>query len=129
MQYFENLPKWATYPNGILGSAIAWSSVSLPFPEATCFHNYKQECIPVEYVPFSAVAVRGVVSTRHPPGSRHTPQTRHTPADQAHPRRPGTPQTRHPPGSRHPPPCGQTHACKHITFPQTSFAGGKNAFQ
>ena len=24
------------------------------------------------------------------------------------------------------PPCGQTHACKHITLPQTSFAGGKN---
>ena len=23
------------------------------------------------------------------------------------------------------PPCGQTHACKHITLPQTSFAGGK----
>ena len=22
------------------------------------------------------------------------------------------------------PPCGQTHACKHITLPQTSFAGG-----
>ena len=25
------------------------------------------------------------------------------------------------------PPCGQTHACEHITLPQTSFAGGKNA--
>ena len=24
------------------------------------------------------------------------------------------------------PPLGQTHACKHITLPQTSFAGGKN---
>ena len=23
-------------------------------------------------------------------------------------------------------PCGQTHTCKHITLPQTSFAGGKN---
>ena len=23
------------------------------------------------------------------------------------------------------PPCGQTHSCKHITLPQTSFAGGK----
>ena len=33
--------------------------------------------------------------------------------------------TRHPPGSRHPQPCGQTHACRHITLPQTSFAGGK----
>ena len=30
-------------------------------------------------------------------------------------------QTRHPP-------CGQMHACKHITLPQTSFAGGKNEF-
>ena len=26
------------------------------------------------------------------------------------------------------PPCGQTHACKHITLPQTSFAGGKYVF-
>ena len=26
------------------------------------------------------------------------------------------------------PPCGQTHACKHITLPQTSFAGGNNRF-
>ena len=24
------------------------------------------------------------------------------------------------------PPCEQKHACKHITLPQTSFAGGKN---
>ena len=31
----------------------------------------------------------------------------------------GTPRSRH-----HP--CGQTHACKHITLPQTSFAGGNN---
>ena len=30
--------------------------------------------------------------------------------------------TMHPPD--HAPPCGQTHACKHITLPQTSFAGG-----
>ena len=35
------------------------------------------------------------------PGSRYAP-------------RPGTPL------------CGQTHACKHITLPQTSFAGSKN---
>ena len=26
------------------------------------------------------------------------------------------------------PPCGQTHTCKHITLPQTSFAGGKYVF-
>ena len=36
-----------------------------------------------------------------------------------------------PPGTRHIPrdqasrPCGQTHTCKHITLPQTSFASGK----
>ena len=34
-----------------------------------------------------------------------------------------------PPGPDTPPgpgtvPCGQTHTCKHITLPQTSFAGG-----
>ena len=26
------------------------------------------------------------------------------------------------------PPCGQTHTCKHITLPQTSFAGGNKIF-
>ena len=33
------------------------------------------------------------------------------------------------PAARHAgiaPPCGQTHTCKHITLPQTSFAGGSN---
>ena len=37
------------------------------------------------------------------------PRTRHPPRDQAHP-------------------CGQTHTCKHITLPQTSFAGRNNKF-
>ena len=32
---------------------------------------------------------------------------------------------RHPPGPGTPP-RGQTHACKHITLPQTSFAGGND---
>ena len=54
-------------------------------------------------------------STRHPP--------RPDPPDQAPPLGPGTtPGTRHPPGPgtlR-----GQTDTCKHITLPQTSFAGG-----
>ena len=27
------------------------------------------------------------------------------------------------------PPCGQTHTCKHITLPQTSFAGGNKYHQ
>ena len=43
---------------------------------------------------------------------------------------PPAPRTRPPPGPGTPPgtrlPCGQTHTCKHITLPQTSFAGGKN---
>ena len=47
-----------------------------------------------------------------PPATRHTPETSHPVQDQP------------PPGTRHPPPCGQTHTCKHITLPQTSFAGG-----
>ena len=47
-----------------------------------------------------------------------------------------TPQDQAPPGADTPPeqtppgpgtsPCGQTHTCKHITLPQTSFAGGNN---
>ena len=36
-----------------------------------------------------------------------------------------TPPDQAPPRTR-PPPRGQTHTCKHITLPQTSFAGGKN---
>ena len=54
--------------------------------------------------------------TRHPPGTGTRPGTRHPPRNQAAPPEPGTP------------PCGQTHACKHITLPQTSFAGGNNSF-
>ena len=44
---------------------------------------------------------------------------------------PGTPRNRHPPsGAGIPPwdqapPYGQTHTCKHITLPQTSFVDGK----
>ena len=82
-----------------------------------------------------------------------TPRSRHPPPPGSrHLLGPGTPGRRHPqeqapPGTRHPllgpcippgpgtpleqtPPCGQTHACKHITLPQTSFAGGsKKTFQ
>ena len=52
-----------------------------------------------------------------------------TPWDQAPPPDQAAPRTRHTlpgadtPRARHPP-WGQTHACKHITLPQTSFAGG-----
>ena len=54
---------------------------------------------------------------------------------QASPPGAGTPRSRPPlPGPDTPPgpgiPRGQTHACKRITLPQTSFAGGnKKAFQ
>ena len=51
-----------------------------------------------------------------PPGSPPDQAAR----DQAPPPRPGTP-----PWTIHPPPRGQT--CKHITLPQTSFAGGNYA--
>ena len=80
------------------------------------FHAYiEQECIPVGCVLPSAVAIGGGVSTGHPPGA-------------------DPPGSRHPPWRRHPhpreqtPPRGQTHACKHITLPQTSFAGGNEWF-
>ena len=48
-----------------------------------------------------------------PLGPGNPPGTRHSPLDQAPPPGPGTP-------------CGQTHTCKHITLPQTSFAGGND---
>ena len=54
--------------------------------------------------------------TRTRPPGPGTPQTMQPPQDQA-------PPTPAPPGTKHPP-CGQTHTCKHITLPQTSFAGG-----
>ena len=69
--------------------------------------------------------------TRHPPGpdtpQDQTPWTRH-------PLGPGTPWDQAPPRTRPPgpdllrpgTPCGQTHTCKHITLPQTSFAGSNN---
>ena len=44
----------------------------------------------------------GGVSTRHPPGSRPPPRSRHPPVNRI------------------------TDACKNITVPQTSFAGGNN---
>ena len=65
-----------------------------------------------------------------PPRDQVPPNTRH-PRDQAplrtrHHRGPGTPlRTRHPPRDQTPRPCGQTHTCKNITLPQTSFASGK----
>ena len=73
----------------------------------------KQDCIPVGCVPSVTVAVcfRG--------GSAHTSPRPGTPLG------PGTPQSRPPSRDHSSPPCGQTHACKHITLPQTSFAGGK----
>ena len=63
-----------------------------------------------------------------PPGARPPPGPG-TPQDQAPPR-PGTPLPRPgtPPGPGTPS-CGQTHTCKHITLPQTMFAGGNNAHQ
>ena len=84
----------------------------------------EQECIPVGCVLPAAVAV-GL----SPPGTPPKKQT--PPLDQAT-HQEQTPQTRHPnPTSRTrqpppPPPRGQTHACKHITLPQISFAGGKD---
>ena len=92
----------------------------------------EQECIPVGCVPPAAVAVGGV-STRHPPLGPGTPPGPCTPPE------PCTSRDHAPPGTMHPldhaplgpctppragTPCGQTDACKHITLPQTSLAGG-----
>ena len=75
-------------------------------------------------VPPTAVAVPG----RSPPGtppprSRAPPQSRHPPGADFPPEQ--VPRTRHTHPPDQAPPCGQTHVCKHITLPQTSFAGGK----
>ena len=58
------------------------------------------------------------------------PQTRHPPWEQTPPLGAGTllqgAAPSHRPGNSpdQAPPRGQTHTCKHITLPQTSFAGG-----
>ena len=82
---------------------------------------------PVGCVPPTAVAVRGV-STRHLPQEQNplprdyaSPGSRHPHPPEADTTPPPTADTVR---SIHPP-CGQTHACKHITLPQT-FAGGNN---
>ena len=64
----------------------------------------------------------GGVSPRHSPGQ--TPREQAPPPPQlgaGTPPGPGTPWNQAPPR-------GQTHTCKHITLPQTSFAGGNNIF-
>ena len=62
-----------------------------------------------------------------PPPGPDPPLSRHPPGPDPRgpdPRRAGTPPgPGTPPGTRHPP-SGQTDTCKHITLPQTSFAGG-----
>ena len=76
--------------------------------------------------PWTRLPGAGDPGSRHPPGpdpprdqtppwTRHPPRTRHPPKDQTPPLGPGPTSL-----------CGQTHTCKHITLPQTSFAGGKN---
>ena len=86
----------------------------------------KEECIPVGCVPPAAVAVRGALHQAPPldqasPRTRQLPQTWHScpPPGTRHSPDPGTPRDQAPP-------CGHTHTCKHITLPQTSFAGGNN---
>ena len=96
-------------------------------------HLLLQECITVGCVPSAAVAIFAggclpqCMLGYHPSGAV-TPRDQAPP--QSRPPRPGTPlppRSRppvqvHPPGSRQPPPrtrhpsCGQTDACKNITF-------------
>ena len=49
--------------------------------------------------------------SRHPPGTRPD-----TPAGSRHPPEQTPPEQTPPPGTRPDPPCGQTDACKNITF-------------
>ena len=78
--------------------------------------QFKTRCIPVGCIPPAAVAVHvgGGVSIR-PPRSRLPPDD---------PPEAGT-SPGPDPRREQAPPCGQTHTCKHISLPQTSFAGIK----
>ena len=102
---------------------------------------YRQECIPVGCVLPAAVAIWGALHQAPlgpgtPPPRTRPPRIRHPPSGTRHPPEPGTPLGPDPPGTRDPrdqappgtrhPPCGQTHTCKHIILPQTSFMGGNN---
>ena len=79
---------------------------------------FKRECIPVGCVPPQQKPSGGSPPGSPSPRSRHPPPgPGTTPLDQA------PPQDQAPPWDQAPP-YGQTHACKHITLPQTSFAGG-----
>ena len=64
------------------------------------------------------------VSTRHPREQAPlSPKQAPPRAGTPRPREQATPWQQAPPPDQAPL-CGQTHACKHITLPQTSFAGG-----
>ena len=60
----------------------------------------------------------------HPRQPRTPPATMHTPATTHAPQQPHTPP---PPATTHGPPVNRmTNRCKHITLPETSFAGSKH---
>ena len=93
------------------------------FPPVLSKYRSRQECIPVGCVLPAAVAIQGGLY-------QATPRDQAPPWNQA-PHAPGIPQDRNPARNRctprtRQPPCGQTHTCKHIALPQTSFEGGKN---
>ena len=76
-------------------------------------YQTKQECIPVGCVPSAPVAIS--------PGGRHPPpRSRHPPGADTHTPRADTPGADTPweqtPPQEQTPSCGQTHACKNITF-------------
>ena len=77
---------------------------------------------PLDQAPRPGTPQTGTLRTRHPLPEQAPPGPRHPPGP-AIPPGPGTPP---PSGTRHPSPRGQTDTCKHITLPQTSFAGGND---
>ena len=101
-------------------------------PKDTRMHSSRMRTAPSSSRPWGSPP--GTSRDHAPPLGVDTPGTMHT-LEQTPPR-PCTPGTINPRGSRHPqnnqppgeqaPHYGQTHACKHITLSQTSFAGGKN---
>ena len=97
-----------------------WFTFGKRFTFGKGYRESEQECIPVECIPPAAVAVQEG-------GLHQAPPRGPDPPGPGSPLGTRPPRTRQPPGDQTPPVDRMTDRCKHITLPQTSFAGGKNS--
>ena len=110
----------------VLPAAVAVQGISTRHPPGPCPPG---PCTPRgPCTPLGPCTTPPHPQTMHPwdhaPPDHAPPRTMHPHQDHAPPG-PCTPQDHAPPRIMQPPsPHGQTHACKDITLPQTSFAGG-----